>query len=81
MFPYCMSGGEDGTFVVAGLTEGQFAGTDIYLDRIHAGVMHIAKYKDPDLVCVETNSFFVAILFLLPIHLAWRRTQRTSTPA
>ncbi len=57
LFPYAIEGGEDGTFVLAGLTEGPFTGASFACFDINcAGVMHIAKFKDPDLAAICPES-------------------------
>jgi hypothetical protein len=81
LFPYAIAGSEDGTFALAGLTEGPFTGAGfIGFDINYAGVMHIAKFKDPDLAAIcpkpipepiaePAQLMVISILLLIPLLL------------
>ncbi len=49
LYPYAMEGGGDGTFLLAGLTQGPFFVGGDWFEINFPGVMHIAKFRDPDL--------------------------------
>jgi len=84
LFPYAIELGKDGSFVLAGLTEGPVTGATGWgcFDNFHAGVMHIAKYQDPDLAGIKCpEPYILAAILLMPLYMAWQKTGRTSTPA
>jgi hypothetical protein len=87
LYPCSMTEGDDGTFVVAGMTDGPPSSADLYqhepellsIDSRY-GVMHVAKYRDPDLtaLCPEpipepiaepTLLLVISTLILMPLLL------------
>lgn len=77
LYPHCMTRGENGTFVVAGMTDGTLTGGDFIISN-KVGVMHIAKFRDPDLVGVECpETYILAAILLIALYEAWRRTRQT----
>ncbi len=74
LFPYAIEAGEDGSFVLAGLTEGPFTGAYGWgYSRNYAGVMHIAKYRDPDLAGTKCPEPHILATIPLLIYIPWRR--------
>ena len=78
LYPCCMTCGDDGTLVVAGMTDDPPVSGDLIRHEpgisIDAGygVMHIVKLKDPaGFQCPEP--YIPAAILLLPLYVAWRR--------